>query len=116
MKRHIDTDRFPEWQLFLDAVQQRRPDTGTWCEAWTVRDIVIHQAGNAEDLARVLGAHLEGEPVGTRGFEEREGPLRALNDADLWDALHERMAALNDVAAAAQDFRRRRTSRGRVAP
>jgi len=84
-------------------VQQRRPDSGTWCEAWTVRDIVIHQAGNAEELARVLGAHLEGEPVGTRGFEEREGPLRALNDADLWDALHERMAALNDVAAAAQD-------------
>jgi Mycothiol maleylpyruvate isomerase N-terminal domain len=74
----IDTDRFPEWQPFLDAVQQRRPDAGTWCEAWTVRDIVIHQAGNAEELARVLGAHLEGEPVSTRGFEEREGPLRAL--------------------------------------
>jgi hypothetical protein len=27
---------------------------------------VIHQAGNAEELARVLGAHLEGEPVGTQ--------------------------------------------------
>jgi hypothetical protein len=103
VKRQVDTDRFPEWQPFLDAVQQRRPDTGTWCEAWTVRDIVIHQAGNAEELARVLGAHLEGEPVGTRGFEEREGPLRALSDADLWDALHDRMAALNDVAAAAED-------------
>ncbi|WP_372517622.1 maleylpyruvate isomerase N-terminal domain-containing protein [Mycobacterium florentinum] len=36
-------------------MQQRRPDSGTWCEAWTVRDIVIHQAGNAEELARVLG-------------------------------------------------------------
>jgi Mycothiol maleylpyruvate isomerase N-terminal domain len=84
-------------------VQQRRPDAGTWCEAWTVRDIVVHQAGNAEELARVLGAHLEGEPVGTRGFEEREGPLRALNDADLWDALHDRMATLNEVAAAADD-------------
>jgi hypothetical protein len=82
-------------------VQQRRPDAGTWCEAWTVRDIVVHQAGNAEELARVLGAHLEGEPVGTRGFDEREGPLRALNDADLWDALRDRMATLNDVAAVA---------------
>ncbi|HEX4559480.1 MAG TPA: maleylpyruvate isomerase N-terminal domain-containing protein [Mycobacterium sp.] len=102
MKRQIDTDRFPEWQPFVNAVQQRRPDAGTWCEAWTVRDIVAHQAGNAEELARVLGAHLEGEPVGTRGFEEREGPLRALNDADLWDALLDRMAALNEVAVAAE--------------
>jgi Mycothiol maleylpyruvate isomerase N-terminal domain len=102
VKRHIDQDRFPEWQPFLDAVLQRRPDSGTWCEAWTVRDIVIHQAGNAEELARVLGAHLEGEPVGTRGFEEREAPLRAMNDADLWDALHDRMATLNEVATAAE--------------
>ncbi len=67
-----------------------------------MRDIVVHQAGNAEELARVLGGHLAGEPVATRGFEEREGPLRALNDADLWDALLDRMAALGDVAEAAE--------------
>ncbi len=67
-----------------------------------MRDIVVHQAGNAEELARVLGAHLDGQPVATRGFEEREGPLRALNDADLWDALLDRMATLNDVAVAAE--------------
>jgi hypothetical protein len=65
---------------------------------------VAHQAGNAEELARVLGAHLEGEPVGTRGFEEREPPLRARNDADLMTALHDRMATLNDVAAAAEEI------------
>ena len=103
MRRQIDDDRFPEWQPFLDAVQQRAPDAGTWCEAWTVRDVVVHQAGNAEELARVLGAHLEGKPVGTRSFEEREGPLRALDDADLWDALLNRMATLNQVAAAADE-------------
>ncbi len=67
-----------------------------------MRDIVVHQAGNAEELARVLGAHLEGDPVATRSFEEREGPLRALTDADLWDALLERMATLNEVAEAAE--------------
>lgn len=67
-----------------------------------MRDVVVHQAGNAEELARVLGAHLAGEPVTTRGFEEREGPLRALNDADLWDALADRMATLNEVAEAAE--------------
>ena len=102
MKRHIDEDRFPEWLPLLDAVRRHGPDAGTWCEAWTVRDIVVHQAGNAEELARVLGAHLDGQPVATRSFEEREGPLRALNDADLWDALLDRMATLNEVAVAAE--------------
>jgi uncharacterized protein (TIGR03083 family) len=101
--RQNDSDRFPEWQPLLDAVQQRRPDAGTWCEAWTVRDIVIHLAGNAEELARVLAAHLEGDPVDTRSFEEREAPLRAMTDTDLWAALHERMAKLNEVAEAADD-------------
>ncbi len=103
MNRQIDDDRFPEWRPVVDAVQRRRPDSDTWCEAWTVRDIVVHQAGNAEEIARVLAAHLDGEPVGTRGFEEREGPLRALNDADLWDALFDRMATLNRIAEAADD-------------
>jgi hypothetical protein len=37
VKREIDTDRFPERQPFLDAVQQRGPHAGAWCEAWTVR-------------------------------------------------------------------------------
>src|SRR6201992_1849273 len=104
MGRLIDNDRFPEWQPFIDAVQQRRPDAGTWCEAWTVRDIVIHQAGNALELARVLGGHLAGEPVATRTFEEREAPLRAMNETDLWAALHTNMAMLNEVAEAADDI------------
>jgi hypothetical protein len=97
----IDNDRFPEWQPFIDAVQQRPPDAGTWCEAWTVRDIVVHQAGNALELARVLGGHLAGEPVGTRTFEEREAPLRAMNESDLWASLHTNMALLDEVAEAA---------------
>ncbi|MBO0732162.1 MAG: maleylpyruvate isomerase N-terminal domain-containing protein [Acidimicrobiaceae bacterium] len=104
MASRIDEDRFPEWRPFADAVQARRPDAGTWCEAWTVRDIVAHQAGNAEELARVLGAHLSGQPVETRGFEEREEPLRALDDADLWPALTERMARLSEVAEAADSL------------
>jgi hypothetical protein len=103
VKQQIDDDRLPEWQPFLDAVQQRRPDAGSWCEAWTVRDIVIHQAGNAEELARVLGAHLAGEPVATRGFAEREASLRAINETDLWAALHRNMATLNEVAEATDD-------------
>ena len=100
----VDVDRFPEWQPFEDAVNHRRPDTGTWCEAWTIRDIVIHQIGNAEELARVLGAHLEGDPVATRGFEEREAPFRNLDNADLRSTFTERMARLGDVAAAAEEL------------
>ncbi len=103
MSSKIDDDRFPEWQPFVDAVQQRRPDVGTWCKAWTVRDIVVHQAGNADELARVLGAHLAGEPVATRGFSEREAPLRAMNETDLWAALRRNMAVLSQVTEAADD-------------
>jgi hypothetical protein len=103
-KDDVDADRFPEWAPFAEAVQHRRPDSGTWCEAWTVRDIVIHQTGNAEELARVLDGHLHGEPVQTRSFEERERPYRAMNDADLWSALCDRMAHLGRVAAAGDEL------------
>jgi Mycothiol maleylpyruvate isomerase N-terminal domain len=94
----VDDERFPEWSGFAAAVQDRRPEAGTWCEAWTVRDVVIHQTGNAEELARVLAGHLSGEPVETRGFEQREAPYRAMNDADLWASLTRRMVELGDVA------------------
>jgi hypothetical protein len=100
----IDDERFPEWNGFAAAVQARRPDAGTWCEAWTVRDVVIHQTGNAHELARVLGGHLSGEPVETRAFEEREAPYRAMNDTDLWDALIRQMTELGEVALAGDDL------------
>jgi mycothiol maleylpyruvate isomerase-like protein len=103
-KSSIDIDRFPEWQPFAEAVESRRPESGTWCEAWTVRDIVIHQTGNAEELGRVLEGHLTGEPAPTRGFEEREAPFRAMQSADLWAAFVDRMNKLSEVAAAAEDF------------
>jgi hypothetical protein len=97
----VDIDRFPEFVPFAEAVQRRSPETGTWCAAWTVRDIVVHQTGNAEELTRVLAGHLAGEPVPTHGFEEREQPYRAMNDADLWTAFDDRMAHLGRIAAAA---------------
>jgi hypothetical protein len=100
----VNTDRFPEWQAFASAVQVRAPTAGTWCEAWTVRDIVAHQAGSAEELARVLGAYLAGEPVETRGFAERELPLRGMNDHELWSALLDRMVRLGEIADAADSL------------
>jgi hypothetical protein len=62
---------------------------------------VAHQAGNAEELARVLAGHLAGEPVETRGFD-REIPFRAMNDPDLWEALVDRMELPGRVVKAGE--------------
>jgi uncharacterized protein (TIGR03083 family) len=94
----------PEWTWFLEAVISHRPEHGTACGAWTVRDVVAHNAGNAEELARVLRAHLEGRrPPPTRSFEERESPFRSLANADLLDALEREMEQLADVLYDASD-------------
>jgi hypothetical protein len=98
----VDVDRFPEWEPFAAAVQARRPETGTWCESSGHGGIVAHQAGNAEDLARVLGAHFAGTPLATRSFEEREAPDRAMTDSNLWAALVGRMVELGRVAEAGE--------------
>lgn len=100
------TEVLPEWEGFAHAVQARRPDAGTWCEGWTVRDVLVHQAGNAEEFHRVLTAHMSGRPVDTRGFEERESPYRAMTDPALWAAFVdrcERLTELTDAAAAELD-------------
>ena len=76
-------ETLPELVPFARAVQAWRPDDGTWCEAWTVRDVLIHQTGNVEELARVPEAFLAGAPMETRGFDreapyqrpDRDGPL-----------------------------------------
>ncbi|MEU6478056.1 maleylpyruvate isomerase N-terminal domain-containing protein [Streptomyces sp. NPDC047017] len=93
-------DALPELVPFVRAVQARRPDDGTWCEAWSVRDVLVHQTGNAEEMARVLQAFLAGSPVETRSFE-REAPYRRMSDAELWAAFLSRCEHLTEVAAAA---------------
>ncbi|MDN2500667.1 hypothetical protein FHY52_28870 [Nocardia nova] len=98
MVSHSAAEALPEWEAFARAVQSRRPDAGTWCEGWTVRDVLIHNTGNAEELARVLAAHAAGSPVPTRGFEEREAPYRAMPDAELWAAFVDRCEQLVETA------------------
>ncbi|WP_458318613.1 maleylpyruvate isomerase N-terminal domain-containing protein [Mycolicibacterium brisbanense] len=90
----------PEWDGFAQAVRARRPDAGTWCEGWTVRDVLIHNTGNAEEFTRVLGGRILGEPLPTRSFEEREGPYHNMGDADLWSAFITRCEQLVEVCAA----------------
>ena len=97
-------DLVPEWTWFLEAVISHRPEQGTACAAWTVRDLVAHNAGTAEELARVLDAHLEGGPVpATRAPEERgERVLRDLCNADLLEALERAMQHLAVVLEEAE--------------
>jgi Mycothiol maleylpyruvate isomerase N-terminal domain len=91
-------DLLPEWISFREAVVARPPDGGTACTAWTVRDVVAHQAGNAQELGRILAAHLAGGPVpDTRTFEEREPAFRSLPDTDLLPALDREVCVLADV-------------------
>ncbi|MFF3912115.1 maleylpyruvate isomerase N-terminal domain-containing protein [Streptomyces sp. NPDC001852] len=94
-------ETLPELAPFVHAVQGRRRDDGTWCEAWTVRDVLIHQTGNAEELARVLRAFHAGAPVETRGFD-RETPFRRMSDSELWATFLNRCEQLTEVAAAAE--------------
>jgi hypothetical protein len=93
-------DVLPELAPFIHAVRARRPGDGTWCEAWTVRDVLVHQTGNAEELARVLQAFLAGTPVETRGFE-REAPYRRMPESELWEAFMSRCRQLTEITAAA---------------
>jgi uncharacterized protein (TIGR03083 family) len=93
----------PEWEPFAAVVRGSSPDAGTWCEAWTVRDVVVHQAGNAEELARVLAQHLSGVATRTRPFSEREEPYRAMDDEGLWSALLHRLDELSEIAQSAAD-------------
>jgi hypothetical protein len=96
-------DVLPELDAFSHAVRGRSPLSGTWCEAWTVRDIVIHQTGNADELASVLVAHLAGSPVPTRRFEVREAPYRAMGDAELWSTFLDRCAHLAEASRDAEN-------------
>ncbi len=94
----------PEWTAFRETVTSRRPDHGTACAAWTVRDLVAHQAANAEELGRILGAHLAGEEVPrTRSFEEREPAYREMPDGELFGALDRQIGQLAGVLEEANE-------------
>lgn len=71
----------PEWSAFRAAIAEADPEQATACASWTVRDLVVHQTGNAVEHARILTAHLDRQPVPpTRSFEEREAPYRRTAD------------------------------------
>lgn len=92
-----------EWAAFRAAVADRDPAAGTACAAWTTRELVAHVVAAAEELARVLDAHLDGREVPTRGFAEREAPFLALPWSALLEALDVAVAGLGAVEVRCAD-------------
>ena len=73
-----------ETQALLEALDRLSPNALTACAGWTVHEITAHVAAGADEIARLFEAYGEGLPVPeTRGFEEREAPYRAMDDAAL---------------------------------
>ena len=82
---------------FLDTLQSVPPGAVTACRGWTTHEVIAHLTSGAEGLANQIEAHFASEPIPEFGsWEERELPLRALDDAVLRRRLtrsEERMSA-----------------------
>src|SRR5262245_39947330 len=58
----------------------------TNCAGWTVHELIAHLAAGAAEEADLIEEHLAGAPErATRGFDEREQPLRDAPDRDVRD-------------------------------
>jgi hypothetical protein len=95
-----------ESAALLGTLGEVRPDAPTACSAWNVHDIVAHLAAGAKEHADLIEHRLSGRPErGTRGFEERELPFRALDHdtlmARLADEIRRKQRAYEDLAASA---------------
>ena len=78
------TGRSQEAEAFLDALQHTAPSSVTACDGWTTHEVTAHLAGACAEITRHLDPYLHGDPVPeTRGFEVREAPFRALDNAEL---------------------------------
>jgi uncharacterized protein (TIGR03083 family) len=92
-----------ELKALADVLGDLEPTAPTACADWTVHDLVAHLAAGAREIADLVEEHLAGQPARpTRGFDEREQPLRALTHAELLGALAEqsrrKLAALEALA------------------
>lgn len=77
-----------EFVAFLTAVRDLPPQAPTACPGWTVHDLLAHVVAGAQEIARLVEEAVAGGPVsGTRAFEEREAPLRAVADPELRNLL-----------------------------
>jgi uncharacterized protein (TIGR03083 family) len=85
----------------IDAVPSDAP---TACEGWTAHDVVAHLAAGSREIADLIDERLEGRPSReTRGFQEREAPMRQLPHDELVERLGaESKRKLNAYSALAE--------------
>lgn len=95
-----------EAAAFLEALEVTPPDALTRCAQWRAHEVAAHLGAGAVEIACNLEAYGEGRPVPvTRGFEEREAPYRAMEDAKLRSELPrsiDRVAAALDAVLSAE--------------
>ncbi|MDA8070762.1 MAG: maleylpyruvate isomerase N-terminal domain-containing protein [Actinomycetota bacterium] len=95
-----------EAAAFLEALEVTPPDALTGCAQWRAHEVAAHLGAGAVEIALNLEAYGEGRPVpATRGFEEREAPYRAMEDAELRADLPrsiDRVAAALDAVLGAE--------------
>jgi hypothetical protein len=73
-----------EAKEFIEAISATEADAVSACDGWTAHEVAAHVAGIAVEVNRHLDPYLLGKPVPkTRGFEEREAPLQAMDHSDL---------------------------------
>lgn len=95
-----------EAAAFLEALEVTPPFALTGCALWRTHEVTAHLGAGAVEIACNLEAYGEGRSVpATRGFEEREAPYRAMEDAKLRAALPraiERVATALDAVLGAE--------------
>lgn len=73
-----------EFGAFMAALAGVGQEAPTACQGWTAHDLLAHLVAGTQEVTRLAGESLAGLPVSaTRGLDQREQPLRALDDADL---------------------------------
>lgn len=69
----------PEAQAFVAAARSLPSNAVTMATGWTAHDLVTHMVAGGAEMARLIGLHLQGEPVPeTMSLAEREPAFRAL--------------------------------------
>lgn len=89
---------------FVSSLSQLQATAPTWCPGWSVHDLTAHVTAAAQERADLIDEHLGGKPPrGTRSWEVREPPFRAMADAMLRERLMEYAGRFESSVAALRE-------------
>jgi uncharacterized protein (TIGR03083 family) len=93
-----------ELVALLTTLDDAGPTALTSCPGWTAHHIAAHMTGNYQEARRHVEAFAQGDPLNrTRGFEEREEPLRELDQPTLLQRIEQEAAALTSAIGGVLD-------------